>query len=233
MREALSGKFICVRRSLYHHTSLISFSGNYFASSVSWIWFGYCNFILCFSVFTQGWFNCVLIVCFIFEDLLVSRCFFRHSYGLIHQFLSPQMKEKWNGSLHVHWVFGPYLLLFKESFTPSHPHTHCPSPHLSFMPPHAYTHFPYPLNHLSPPSHYILSSFYTSITHFPHYFPITPTIYHSFLTRLAPFPTCMTSKAHGHFHSLYILIPITLHITIPITPKMPHQLPHCSNLTHA
>ena len=139
------------------------------------------------------------------------------------------MKEKWNGSLHFHWVFGPHLLIFKESFTPSHPHTHlsCPLMHIPIFHTHWTTYLP--------PSHYILSSFYTSITHFPHYFPITPSppIYHSFLTRLAPFLTCMTSKAHGHLLSLYILIPITLHITIPITLKMPHQLPHYSFLTHA
>ena len=194
-----------------------------------WVDFGLVNVISFHAspFFTQGQFNCVLIVCFTFEDILIFRCFFRHFSGLIHQFLSPQMKEKWNGSLHVHWVFGPHLLLFKESFTPSHSHTHlsCPLMHIPIFHTHWTTYLP--------SSHYILSSFYTSIIHFPHYFPITPTIYHSFPTCLAPFPACMTSKAHGHLHSLYILIPITLYITIPIMPKMPYQLPYCSFLTHA
>ena len=67
----------------------------------------------------------------------------------------------------------------------------------------------------------------------PSLFSYHPTIYHSFPTCLAPFPACMTSKVHGHLHSLYILIPITLYITIPIMPKMPYQLPYCSFLTHA
>ena len=84
---------------------------------MSWLWFGCCNFIPCFSVLTQRWLNYVLIVCFIFG----------------------------------YWVFGHHLLLFKESFTPSHPCTHCPSPYPPSMPPHAYTHFPHPLNHLSLP----------------------------------------------------------------------------------
>lgn len=51
-------------------------------------------------------------------------------------------------------------------------------------------------------SHYVISSFHTSITHFPHYFPLP--IHHSFPTRLAlTFPCigslmCMATILHIH-----------------------------------
>ena len=129
------------------------------------------------------------------------------------------------------YIFIGYLVLiysFLKKVSPHHiliPIFHAPSCIYPFSIP------------IEPPiSPHLTTSFHLSIPPSPTSLTIflsTPPIYHSFPTRLAPFPTCMTSKAHGHLLSLYILIPITLHITIPITLKMPHQLPHYSFLTHA
>ena len=75
-------------------------------------------------------------------------------------------------------------------------HTHLPCP---LMPiPIFHTHW---ITYLSP-SHHILSSFYTSITHFPHYFS-----YHPHHLSFIPhhFPTCMRPKTHGHPHLIIFL----------------------------
>ena len=78
----------------------------------------------------------------------------------------------------------------------AHLHTHLPRP---LMPiPIFHTHW---TTYLSP-SHHILSSFYTSITHFPHYFS-----YHPHHLSFIPhhFPKCMRPKTHGHPHLIIFL----------------------------
>ena len=88
----------------------------------------------------------------------------------------------------------------------AHLHTHLPCP---LMPiPIFHTHW---TTYLSPSRH-ILSSFYTSITHFPHYFS-----YHPHHLSFIPhhFPKCMRPKTHGHPHLIIFLtvIPTVIHHT--------------------